>query len=81
VNDEPDDEDPRPPVVGGVEAESEHVVVLDVEHAGDDLEQDAADEHEQRDAFEDLRDRPCRRPREQPRYHRPQFGQDHGNED
>ena len=41
---------PRPRRSGRVEAEAEHVVVLDVQQAGDDLEQDAADEQQQRRA-------------------------------
>ena len=45
--DESGDEHPRAVVVRGVEAEPEDVVVLDVQHAGDDLEQDPADQHQQ----------------------------------
>ena len=81
VDHEARDEDPGAVVVGRVEAEAEDVVVLDVQDAGDDLEQDPADEHQQRDAFEHLRDRPRRWPREQPRDHRPQFRQHDRDQD
>ena len=80
-NQEPGDEDPGAEVVGGVEAESEDVVVLDVQHTGDDLEQDPADQHQQRQPLQHLRDRPRRRPDEQPRDHRPQLGQHDGDDD
>ena len=42
--------------MSGVEAKPEDVVVLDVEHAGHDLEQDAADKGQQRDPFNRLRE-------------------------
>jgi len=41
----------RPVVVRGVEAEPENVVVLDVEDSGGDLEQDPADQQQQRQPF------------------------------
>ena len=81
VDDEAGDEHPCAVIVGGVEAEPEDVVVLDVENTGDDLEEDSADEHQQRNTFQHLRDRPGRWPREQPRDHRPQLGQHDGDED
>ena len=81
VRDEARDEHPRPDVVRGVEAEPERVVVLDVHQPGDDLEQDPADEHQQRRALQRVRRRLHRRPGEQPRDHRPQLGQHHGHED
>lgn len=50
-------EDPSPKIVAGVEAEPEDVVILNVEHAGDDLEQDPTDQHQHRQPFEHLGNR------------------------
>ena len=58
VDDEAHDEDPRPEVVGGVEAEPEDVVVLDVQDAGDHLEHDPADDHDERQPLEHVGHRP-----------------------
>jgi hypothetical protein len=80
VGDESGDEHPRPEVVGGVEVEPEDVVVLNVENSGDNLKQNPADQHQQRDPLEHLGQRTRRRPGEQPREHRPQLGQHHRND-
>ena len=81
MDDETRDENPRPVIVRGVKAEPEDVVVLDVEHPGGELEEDAADQHQQRQPFHKLRDRPQRWPGEQPRNDRPEFGQHDRDDD
>ena len=75
VGDEGADEHPGSVVVGLDEVEPEHVPVLDVQDAGDELEQDAADEQRQRRALQRVGGRAERRPLEQARQHRPQLGQ------
>ncbi len=81
VHHETDDEDPGPEVVRRVEAEAEDVVVLDVEQPGDHLEDDAADDEDQGQAFEHVGYRPSRGPGEQLGHHRPQLGEDHRDQD
>ena len=81
MRDERAEEHPRADVVGGVEAEAEHVVVLDVQQPGDDLEEDPADEQQQRQAFERLRGRADRWPGEQLRRDRPQLRQHDRDQD
>ena len=74
-------EDPCPEVVGGIEAEPENVVVLDVQHAGGQLEDDPADQHQQRQPLQQLGNRAQWWPGEQARHDGPEFGQHHRNED
>jgi len=81
MDDEAGHEDPRPEVVGRVEVEPEQVVVLDVEDAGRHLEDDAADDHHQRQPLQEVGDRPEWRPGEQLGHDRPQLGQHDGHQD
>ena len=58
-----------------VEGAGELVPLLDVEDPGDELENRAADEQQQRQPFQRVRRAAQRRPLEQLRQHRPQLGQ------
>ena len=75
------DEHPGAVVVGGVEAEPEDVVVLHVENAGHDLEEDAADQHQQGEPLKHLGHRSSRWPGEQSRDHRPQLREHNRDQD
>ena len=68
-------EDPRAVKVQRVEGAGKLVPLLDVEDPGDELEDRAADEQQQRQPFQCVRRAAQRRPLEQLRQYRPQLGQ------
>ena len=80
MNREAGHEDPGPVVVQRVEGAGERVPLLDVEDPGDELEHHPADEQQQRQPFQRVRGTAQRRPLEQLRQHRPQLGQQDGDE-
>jgi hypothetical protein len=75
VDEQRADQHVRGPVVGGGEEEGERVPVGDVQHAGHELQQRPADQHERKQPPRPVRDRPDRRPLPQLGVDRPQLGQ------
>lgn len=74
------EEHPRPVEVQRIERAGEEIVELHVQHPRDELEEPAADQQQQRDTLERVRQRTGRWQREQLRHHRPQLRQQYGDQ-